>query len=158
VRKTVTASPATFRSISAGPVGWVVECRRLVRRHVGGAGRPRPGGAGVPHGRWGGAPRDLRLPGVRTGPARARLVGAGFLDGPKARVLLSLALASGADVADVFRGSTPRRAPDRSTRSVLGRADTPKSASVAAMRPGTPGPGVAGADGRAMLESPIVPR
>jgi hypothetical protein len=47
VRKTVTASPATFRSISAGPVGWVVECRRLVRRHVGGAGRPRPGGAGV---------------------------------------------------------------------------------------------------------------
>jgi L-asparaginase len=163
VRKTVTASPATFRSISAGPVGWVVEgrCRMAFRvppldtaglstvdevppvalltamlgddarlvaevERLGYGGLVIEGfGGGHVAGRCVATLEELaaRIPVVlasRTGggevlretygfPGSERdllargLVGAGFLDGPKARVLLSLALASGADVADVFR-------------------------------------------------------
>jgi L-asparaginase len=164
VRKTHTASPSTFRSPSAGPLGWVVEGRPRI------ALRPAPldvlpaaaredvpavalltaalgddsrliarveelGYAGVVLEAFGGghvpahvvpALADLasRIPVVlasRAGGGEALretygfpgserdllargLVPAGFLDGPKARVLLSLLLATGADLAGVRSG------------------------------------------------------
>lgn len=160
VRKTHTANPATFHSLTAGPLGWIVE------------GRPRivfgmPALPGVPHGAVAGdIPAVALLPSVlgddarlieqvaelgyaglvvdafggghvpgpvvpaleklarqlpvvlasRTGsgemlqhtygfPGSERdllsrgLIPAGFLDGRKARILLSLLLASGVDLA-----------------------------------------------------------
>jgi L-asparaginase len=158
VRKTHTANPATFRSTTAGPLGWVVEGRpriglrppplgtqalvgaqadaippvALLRCALGEDGRlipelERHGYGGLVLEAFGGghvpatvipALADLaaRIPVVlasRTGggevlqetyefPGSERdlisrgLISAGFLDGPKARVLLSLLLANGA--------------------------------------------------------------
>lgn len=164
VRKTHTASPSTFRSVTVGPLGWVVEGRPRIAFRV-------PPLAGVPYGPTGDVPpvalltsvigddsrlvaqveplgyaglvveafggghvpasvvpvlADLatRMPVVlasRTGggdvlrstygfPGSERdllargLVPAGFLDGRKARVLLSLLLASDCDQEGVRAG------------------------------------------------------
>jgi L-asparaginase len=166
VRKTHTSSPGTFRSVTAGPLGWVVEGRpriglrlpaldtgvpagtdpdgipavALLTTALGDDARlvgelERLGYSGLVVEAFGGghvpapvvpALADLatRLPVVlasRTGggevlqqtygfPGSERdlitrgLVPAGFLDGPKARILLSLMLAHGADPADVRAG------------------------------------------------------
>lgn len=162
VRKTHTSSPATFRSVTAGPLGWVVEGRpRIAFRMAALAGVPdrlpdgevpavalltsvlgddsrllahvaASGYAGLVVEAFGGghvpapvvpalAELAARLPVVlasRTGggevlqhtygfPGSERdllsrgLVPAGFLDGRKARILLSLLLAAGRDVAGV---------------------------------------------------------
>ena len=160
VRKTHTSSPATFRSVTAGPVGWVVEGRpriafrpaplpavtppsgavppvALLKTFLGDDGRlleriDALGYAGLVVEALGGGhvPARMvpelervagRIPVVlasRTGggevlketygfPGSERdllargLVWAGFLDGPKARVLLSLLLAEGADARAV---------------------------------------------------------
>jgi L-asparaginase len=158
VRKTHTSNPATFRSTSAGPLGWVVEGRpriglrpptletaALVGTHadaippvallpcaLGDDGRLMPelerlGYAGLVVEAFGGghvpasvvpALADLaaRMPVVLASRTRGGevlqetygfpgserdlisrgLIPAGFLDGPKARILLSLLLANGA--------------------------------------------------------------
>jgi L-asparaginase len=163
VRKTHTSNPATFRSTTAGPLGWVVEGRpriglrpptleiqaptgteaaaippvALLRCTLGDDGRLIPelerlGYAGLVLEAFGGghvpapvvpALGDLasRIPVVlasRTGggevlqetygfPGSERdlisrgLIPAGFLDGPKARILLSLRLANGAGLDEV---------------------------------------------------------
>jgi L-asparaginase len=163
VRKTHTSNPATFRSVTVGPVGWVVEgrCRiglRVVpiRRRVSHTvdeatippvalltcalgddsrliSRIRDAGySGLVLQAFGGGHVPSRLvpaleelasqiPVVlasRTGsgellqdtygfPGSERdllsrgLIGAGYLDGPKARVLVSLVLASGANIHGV---------------------------------------------------------
>ena len=161
VRKTHTASPATFRSPSTGPLGWVVEGRpriafrapaldgvltgviddvppvalltavlgddsRLIERleelRYAGLVLEAFGGGHVPaHVVPALADLATRVPVVlasRTGggevlrttygfPGSERdlldrgLIPAGFLDGPKARILLSLLLATGADLAGV---------------------------------------------------------
>jgi L-asparaginase len=163
VRKKHTASPATFRSPTVGPVGWVVEGRprialrppapdrppavagpvppvALLTAALGDDGRligelERLGYAGLVLEAFGGghvpagvvpALADLagRLPVVlasRTGggevlretygfPGSERdllahgLIPAGFLDGPKARILLGLLLAGGAGTAAARAG------------------------------------------------------
>jgi L-asparaginase len=179
VRKTATASPATFGSGAVGPVGWVVEGRpRLAFRvpplELGGVSVPetsspvalmtavigddarvvpeleRLGYAGLVVAGFGGghvpgpvaptlAELATRIPVVlasRTGSGELLrttygfpgaeqdllangLISAEFLDAPKARILLSLVLANGADIGGVraaFRrvgksesGATPRR-------------------------------------------------
>jgi L-asparaginase len=163
VRKTHTSSPATFRSTTAGPLGWVVEGRpriglrprkldieariesgtaafpavALVRCALGEDGRllselERLGYAGLVVEAFGGghvpapvvpalAKLAARIPVVlasRTGggevlqetygfPGSERdlisrgLIPAGFLDGAKARILLSLLLADGSGREDV---------------------------------------------------------
>lgn len=161
VRKTHSSSPSTFRSPSAGPLGWIIEGRtRIVFRVAklkglpsGAPGKVPPvalltsvlgddarllstlqdlGYAGLVIEGFGGghvpgvvmpALSDLaaRLPVVlasRTGSGEvlrdtygfagserdmlARgLISAGFLDGPKARILLSLLLSHGLDLDDV---------------------------------------------------------
>lgn len=161
VRKTHTSSPATFRSLTAGPLGWMVEGRPRIAFRApalegtpSGAGEEVPavallksalgddsrliaqvealGYAGLVLEAFGGghvpaqvvpALEDLasRLPVVlasRTGggemlqetygfPGSERdllsrgLIPAGFLDGLKARILLSLLLAAGADLDGV---------------------------------------------------------
>jgi L-asparaginase len=162
VRKTHTSSPATFRSVTAGPLGWVVEGRpRIAFRLPALAGVPfglpdgevpavalltsvlgddsrllghvaSSGYAGLVLEAFGGghvpapvvpalAELATRLPVVlasRTGggevlqstygfPGSERdllsrgLIPAGFLDGRKARILLSVLLASGRDLEGV---------------------------------------------------------
>ncbi|MFG1710400.1 asparaginase [Nonomuraea sp. M3C6] len=161
VRKTHTSSPATFRSLTAGPLGWMVEGRpRIAFRAPELQGKPTAVGdevpavallkltigddsrlveqvaalgyAGLVVEAFGGGhvPARVvpalehlagRLPVVlasRTGggellretygfPGSERdllsrgLIPAGFLDGPKARILLSLLLATGAGPASV---------------------------------------------------------
>jgi L-asparaginase len=161
VRKTHTFSPATFRSLTAGPLGWMVEGRPRIAFRTPelhgtptGVGEEVPavallksalgddsrlveqvealGYAGLVVEAFGGGhvPANVvpalgrlagRLPVVlasRTGggevlretygfPGSERdllsrgLISAGFLDGLKARILLSLLLATGADLAGV---------------------------------------------------------
>ncbi len=175
VRKTHTFSSSTFRSPSAGPLGWVVEGRpRVAFRVPELAGKPTGVGAEIPavallkcvlgddsrlveqvaalgyaglvvEALGGGhVPARMvpalerlagRLPVVlasRTGggellretygfPGSERdllargLVPAGFLDGPKARVLLSLLLATGAGTDEV------RTAFEQANESAVGR-------------------------------------
>jgi L-asparaginase len=160
VRKTHTSSPSTFRSVTVGPLGWVVEGRprialrppalprftarangvpavALLKTWLGDDGRfldlveslgfaglvIEAFGGGHVSGQMVGALERLaaRLPVVlasRTGGGEVLretyafrgserdlldrgLIPAGFLDGPKARILLSLLLAQDADAADV---------------------------------------------------------
>jgi L-asparaginase len=190
VRKTHTSSPSTFRSVTAGPLGWVVEGRPRIAFRPAPLPMVRPASGAVPavallkaclgdDGRllrridaigyaglvveaFGGGhvPAHMvpelerlgrRMPVVlasRTGggevlretygfPGSERdllargLVWAGFLDGPKSRILLSLLLAEGAD-AEAVRDGFDRvntLAPDGgrdfaplSLRPTLGRA------------------------------------
>ena len=163
VRKTHTSSPSTFRSVTTGPLGWVVEGRpriafrpaplptvappsgtvpavALLKTCLGDDGRLLEqigslGYAGLVVEAFGGGhvPAHMvpalerlgrRIPVVlasRTGggevlretygfPGSERdlldrgLLCAGFLDGPKSRILLSLLLAEGADVEGVRAG------------------------------------------------------
>jgi L-asparaginase len=161
VRKSHTSSPSTFRSITAGPLGWIVEGKpriglrterlpavfpegpvppvALLKMCMGDddrlIGQIEPlGYAGLVVEAFGGGHVPTRtvealtglaarMPVVlasRTGggellrvtyafPGSERnllaggLVPAGFLDGPKARILLSLLLANGADIERVRR-------------------------------------------------------
>jgi L-asparaginase len=161
VRKSHTSSPSTFRSVTAGPLGWIVEGRPRIGLRTAPLARVFPEGpvppvalvklclgdddrllaridalgyAGLVVEAFGGGHVPARtvetltrlagrMPVVlasRTGggellretyafPGAERdlldrgLVPAGFLDGPKARILLSLLLADGADAERVRR-------------------------------------------------------